>query len=130
MDAATVPLALSKDLLTGTEWSAPQMRDFFRLASKIKERPDDYRTALAGRFLALIFEKPSLRTRVTFEVGIGSLGGTAIYLDHTLTHLGERESVRDVAKNLERWVNGIAARVFSQESLEELAKNANVPVIN
>jgi ornithine carbamoyltransferase len=130
MDAATVPLALSNDLLTGTEWSASQVRDLFRLAAEIKARPDDYRTALAGRFLALIFEKPSLRTRVTFEVGIGSLGGTAIYLDHTLTHLGERESVRDVAKNLERWVSGIAARVFSQEALEELAKNANIPVIN
>src|SRR5208283_5401991 len=59
-----------------------------------------------------------------------SLGGTAVFLDHTLTHLGERECVRDIAKNLERWVHGIIARVFAQESLEEFAKNANVPVIN
>ena len=72
-------------------------------------------TALAGRFLALIFEKPSLRTRVTFEVGMRSLGGTAIFLDHTLTRLGERESMRDIARNLERWVQGIIARVFAQE---------------
>ena len=62
----------------------------------------------------MIFEKPSLRTRVTFEVGIGSLGGTAVYLDHTVTHLGARETVRDVAKNLARWVHGIVARVFKQ----------------
>src|SRR5580700_12233697 len=98
MDAATVPLALSNDLLTGTERSASQLRDFFRLASEIKARPDHYRTALAGRFLALIFEKPSLRTRVTFEVGMGSLGGTSIFLDHANAHLGERESIPDVGR--------------------------------
>jgi ornithine carbamoyltransferase len=106
------------------------LREFFQLAGQIKAKPDRFRSALAGKHLALIFEKPSLRTRVTFEVGVASLGGTAVYLDHTLTHLGERESVRDVAKNLERWVHGIVARVFSQESLEDLAKNANIPVIN
>src|ERR1700756_4825601 len=117
MDAATVPLSLSNDLLTGTEWSASQMRDLLHLAADIKTRPDNYRTALAGRFLALIFEKPSLRTRVTFEVGIGSLGGTAIYLDHAGTHLGQRESTPDVARQLSRWVQGIVARVFSQEAL-------------
>ncbi len=121
---------MSNDLLTGTEWNPSQLRDFFHLAAEIKSRPDRYRGALSGKILALIFEKPSLRTRVTFEVGISSLGGTAIFLDHTLTHLGERECVRDIAKNLERWVHGIVARVFAQESLEEFAKNANIPVIN
>ena len=89
-----------------------QVRDFFHLAADVKARPDRYRGALAGRFLALIFEKPSLRTRVTFEVGIASLGGTAVFLDHTASHLGERESIPDVAKSLERWVHGIVARVF------------------
>jgi ornithine carbamoyltransferase len=64
----------------------------------------------------MIFEKPSLRTRVTFEVGISSLGGTAIFLDHKGTRLGEREAIRDVAKNLERMVHGIVARVHSQAS--------------
>ncbi len=130
MHALTTSLSLSNDLLTGTEWNPSQLRDFFHLASDIKARPDRYRSALSGKFLALIFEKPSLRTRVTFEVGIASLGGTAVFLDHTLTHLGERESVRDIAKNLERWVQAIVARVFVQESLEEFAKNANIPVIN
>jgi ornithine carbamoyltransferase len=130
MTALNVSLSLSNDLLTGTEWNPAQLREFFQLAGDIKGRPERYRTALAGKFLALIFEKPSLRTRVTFEVGVASLGGTAVFLDHTLTHLGERECVRDIAKNLERWVHGIVARVFAQESLEDFAKNASIPVIN
>jgi ornithine carbamoyltransferase len=130
MNAFSTSLSLSNDLLTGTEWNPAQLREFFQLAADIKSRPDRYRTALSGKFLALIFEKPSLRTRVTFEVGVASLGGTAVFLDHTLTHLGQRESVRDIAKNLERWVHGIVARVFAQESLEEFARNANIPVIN
>ena len=130
MNAISPSLSLSNDLLTGMEWNPSQLRDFYHLAAEIKSRPERYRSALAGKFLALIFEKPSLRTRVTFEVGIASLGGTAVFLDHTLTHLGERESVRDIAKNLERWVHGIVARVFSQESLEEFARSASIPVIN
>ena len=130
MDALSTSPSLSNDLLTGTEWNPAQLREFFQLATEIKARPDRYRMALSGKFLALIFEKPSLRTRVTFEVGVASLGGTAVFLDHTLTHLGKRECVRDIAKNLERWVHGIVARVFAQESLEEFARNANIPVIN
>ncbi|MGC2624669.1 MAG: hypothetical protein WA244_15835, partial [Candidatus Acidiferrales bacterium] len=127
--AATVP-ALANDLLVGSEWGPEQVRGLFHLAADIKARPERYRSALAGRFLAMIFEKPSLRTRVTFEVGISSMGGGAIFLDHTQARLGERESVRDVAKNLERWVQGIVARVFEHEVLEELAENSSIPVIN
>jgi ornithine carbamoyltransferase len=121
---------LTLDLLTGTEWNATQVQELFRLATDVKAHPDRYKTALTGRFLAMIFEKPSLRTRVTFEVGIASLGGTAIYLDHADTHLGDRESIPDVARCLSRWVHGIVARVFSQEALEILAAHATVPVIN
>ena len=130
MHAVAAPLALKRDLLTGTEWSPAQLRDFFRLATEMKARPDRYRTVLAGSVFVLIFEKPSLRTRVTFETGIANLGGTSTFLDHTSARLSEREPVRDIAKNLERWVQGIVARVFAQETLEELAANANVPVIN
>jgi ornithine carbamoyltransferase len=130
MNAAAATLTLPNDLLTGTEWNGAQIRELFELAANVKAQPDRYRTALAGRSLALIFEKPSLRTRVTFEVGIASLGGGSIFLDHTVTHLGERESVADVAKCLERWVHGIVARVFSQRTLEELATHARVPVVN
>jgi ornithine carbamoyltransferase len=130
MNAAVAPLTLTKDLLTGMEWSPAQVRELFHLAADVKGHPDRYRGALAGRFLALIFEKPSLRTRVTFEVGISSLGGATVFLDHTETKLGQRESIPDVAKNLERWVQGIVARTFTQESIDALAENASIPVIN
>jgi ornithine carbamoyltransferase len=130
MNAQAPALSLASDLLTGTEWNAAQVRELFRLSADIKAHPDRYATALAGRFVAMIFEKPSLRTRVTFEAGIKSLGGSSIFLDHADTHLGERESVPDVARSLSRWVQGIVARVFSQQVLETLASHATVPVIN
>ncbi|HXO04986.1 MAG TPA: ornithine carbamoyltransferase [Candidatus Sulfotelmatobacter sp.] len=130
MNAAVAPLTLTKDLLTGMEWSSAQVRELLHLAADVKAHPDRYRGALAGRFLALIFEKPSLRTRVTFEVGISSLGGASVFLDHTESKLGQRESIPDVAKNLERWVQGIVARTFTQESIDALAENASIPVIN
>src|ERR1700684_4018896 len=130
VQAQNPSLSLSSDLLTGTEWNAAHVRELFRLATDVKAHPDRYKSALAGRFLAMIFEKPSLRTRVTFEVGITCLGGTAIYLDHADTHLGDRESIPDVARCLSRWVHGIVARVFSQRGLETLAAHATVPVIN
>jgi ornithine carbamoyltransferase len=129
MNAATT-LTLTNDLLTGMEWSSAQVRELFHLAAEVKAHPDRHRSALAGRSFALIFEKPSLRTRVTFEVGIASLGGTSVFLDHTANHLGDREPIADVAKCLERWVHGIVARVFTQESLDQLAAHARIPVIN
>ena len=130
MNATATTLTLTNDLLTGMEWGPAQVRELFHLAADIKARPDRYRGALEGRFLAMIFEKPSLRTRVTFEVGIASLGGASLFLDHTATRLGARESIRDVAKNLERMVHGVIARVFSQESLDGLAEHGRIPVIN
>ncbi|HWG57528.1 MAG TPA: ornithine carbamoyltransferase [Candidatus Acidoferrales bacterium] len=130
MSAIAAPIAAKHDLLTGMEWSPARLREFFQLAAEMKARPHEFRGALAGRFIAMIFEKPSLRTRVTFEAGMASLGGHAIFLDHTTAHLGERECIHDVAKNLERWVHGIVARVFAQKSLEALAESAGIPVIN
>src|SRR5439155_3387349 len=85
---------------------------------------------LASRSLALIFEKPSLRTRVTFEVGVVQLGGRAVYLSGQEIGLGTRESVPDVARNLSRWVDGIAARVFAHATVDTLARHASIPVIN
>jgi ornithine carbamoyltransferase len=123
-------ILLSNDLLTGSEWSPGQTRELLRLTADIKARPERYATSLCGKFLALIFEKPSLRTRVTFEVGIQSMGGSVVFLDHTQARLGERESIADVARNLERWVHGIVARVYEQRVLEEMAANAGIPVIN
>ena len=130
MTAAATTLAVSPDFLTGMEWGAGHVREVYHLAADLKAHPDRYRGALGGRFLAMIFEKPSLRTRVTFEVGISSLGGSAIFLDHTGSKLGQREAIRDVAKNLERFVHGIVARTFTQAALDELAENACIPVVN
>ena len=130
MNVLTTTLTLTRDLLTGAEWSPAVIRELYHLAADIKARPDRYRGALGGRFLAMIFEKPSLRTRVTFEVGIQSMGGGAVFLDHTGMRLGQRESIKDVARNLSRWVQGIVARTFEQRVLEELAEHASIPVIN
>ena len=130
MNAPAPALTLTRDLLTGTEWSPAVVRELYHLAEDIKARPETYRSALVGRFLALIFEKPSLRTRVTYEVGIQSMGGAAVFLDHSGTRLGERECIKDVARNLERWVQGIVIRTFEQRVVEELAAHASVPVIN
>ncbi len=127
---APVSVDITRDLLTGMEWPASVVRELFHLTADVKAKPERYRAALPGRYVALIFEKPSLRTRTTFDVGIQSLGGGAVFLDHTLTHLGERESIKDVAKNLERWVQGIVARTFEQGVIEELAAHASIPVIN
>lgn len=127
----TTPLLLNTDFLTGAEWSPAQVREILRLTADSKAHPERYSSALRGKFFALIFEKPSLRTRVTFEVGIQSMGGSPIFLDHTQAgRLGERESIPDVAHNLERWVHGIIARVYDQKVLEELAASAEIPVIN
>jgi len=126
------PISLSNDLLTGAEWSPGHTRELLQLSADIKARPARYASTLSGKFIALIFEKPSLRTRVTFEVGIQSMGGSVVFLDHTQASasLGARESIADVARNLERWVQGIVARVYHQRVLEEMAANANIPVIN
>jgi ornithine carbamoyltransferase len=126
----TLPVAVTKDLLTGAEWSPADARDLLQRTADIKARPAKYSLTLRGKHIALIFEKPSLRTRVTFEVGIQSMGGFVVFLDHTQARLGERESIPDVARNLERWVQGIVARVYEQRVLDEMAENISIPVIN
>lgn len=97
------------------------------LAAQVKRTPQRFAQALAGRYLSLLFEKPSLRTRVTFELAIKQLGGDAVT---SVGPVGEREPTKDVARNLDRWTQGIVARVFSQDTVQELAKWAHVPVIN
>ena len=126
----TLPVGVTKDLLTGGEWSPADARDLLQRTADIKARPAKYASTLRGKHIALIFEKPSLRTRVTFEVGIQSMGGFVVFLDHTQARLGERESIPDVARNLERWVQGIVARVYEQRVLDEMAANISIPVIN
>jgi ornithine carbamoyltransferase len=121
-----------KHLLSIAHLSRGEVEELFRLAAEGKARVKAGRhtTPLAGRSLALIFEKPSLRTRVTFEVGMAQLGGVAVYLAPQDIGLGRRESVEDVARNLGRVVNVIAARTFEQATVERLARHSGVPVIN
>ena len=104
----------------------------FALTAELKARQKarDRVMPLRGRTMALIFEKPSLRTRVTFEVAMVQLGGAAVYLSAQEIGLGKRESVPDIARNLSRWVDVIGARVFSHRTLVEMAAHASVPVIN
>jgi ornithine carbamoyltransferase len=118
------------DLVADQDLTANDVRTIFDLAGRVKASPASYAQALTGKQLAMIFEKPSLRTRVTFEVGMTSMGGFAIYMDHSKPRLGERESIKDVARNLDRWVDGIVARTFSHQSVIELAENASIPVVN
>ena len=118
------------DLIAERDLTRGDVELILSLAGRVKKSPRPFARALEGKQLAMIFEKPSLRTRVTFEVGITSLGGHAIYLDHAKPRLGERESIQDVARNLDRWVDGIVARTFSHASVLELAENASIPVIN
>ena len=121
-----------KDLLSVGDLSRERLFRLFTLAADLKQRWKAGRRAapLAGRSLALIFEKPSLRTRVTFEVGIVQLGGRAVYLSGNEIGLGTRETVPDVARNLSRWVDGIAASVFAHATVQGLATHASIPVIN
>jgi ornithine carbamoyltransferase len=119
-----------KDLLTLADCSAGEVERILALAAEVKRRPDRFAGRLAGRTLAMIFEKPSLRTRVTFEAGMFELGGHALYLAPADVRIGDRETVADVARNLERMVSAILARTFRQETVEELAACASVPVIN
>src|SRR5215472_2123565 len=97
------------------------------LAAQMKRTPLRFSEALAGRYLCLLFEKPSLRTRLTFELAIKQLGGDAVTYGE---QVGQREPLKDIARNLDRWTHGIVARVFSQNTIDELARWSSVPVIN
>jgi ornithine carbamoyltransferase len=123
---------MKRDVLRIRDLARDEAEAILALAGRLKTklRAGRPHPLLAGRTLAMIFEKPSLRTRVTFEVGMGQLGGAAIHLAPGDIKLGERESPGDIARNLERWVDLIMARVFSHDSVVDLAAGARVPVIN
>ena len=119
-----------KDFVSIRDFIPQQIRHFLHVAGQLKAYPNVYHTALQGKTLAMIFEKPSLRTRVTFDVGIEELGGHPLYLSPSEISLGKRESVYDVAKNLERMVQGIMIRTFAHDVVVEMARHACIPVIN
>ena len=119
-----------KDFLSIRDFTPQQIKQFLHVAMQLKAYPNVYHTALQGKTLAMIFEKPSLRTRVTFDVGMQELGGHALYLSPAEISLGKRESVYDVAKNLERMVQGIMIRTFAHDIVVDMARHACIPVIN
>jgi ornithine carbamoyltransferase len=120
----------SKDLLSIHDLSTEEFRLILDLAGQMKATPGRFARSLERKTLAMIFEKPSLRTRVTFEAGMTQLGGHAIYLAPSDISLGARESIPDVARNLERMVDVIMARTFRHDSVVQLARYSRIPVIN
>jgi ornithine carbamoyltransferase len=121
---------MKKDLVAINDLTSADVAALLTKGIQLKKDKKRISTLLAGKTVVLIFEKPSLRTRVTFETGVTQLGGHAIYLEAGNIQPGKRESVKDIARNLERWVDGIVARTFSHETVTSLASNGNIPVIN
>lgn len=123
---------LGRDFLSVTDVTAEEVMALFEAAQRFKRRAPNERerACLLGKSVALLFEKPSLRTRVTFELAVAQLGGYPVVLTQSEIGLGQREAVKDVARNLDRWVNAIVARVYAHQTLEELAEWAQAPVIN
>jgi ornithine carbamoyltransferase len=118
------------DFLTIRDITKEEMHETFAIARDMKADRTKYAEALKGKALALIFEKPSLRTRTSFDIGIQQLGGFSLYLSPNEISLGKRESVYDVAKNLERMVQGVMIRTFAHQIVIDFAKHASIPVIN
>ncbi|MDX1389328.1 MAG: ornithine carbamoyltransferase, partial [Acidobacteriota bacterium] len=118
------------DLISLLDFTPDQVRRILEVGSEVKANPGHFATALEGQTLFMYFEKPSLRTRVTFEAGMTQLGGHAIYYTAADGKIGVRESVEDVANNLERWVDAAMARTFSHELLVDLARFSEIPIIN
>ena len=125
--AVEIPKISGSDLLRDLDLTDEELLSLLDLAAEVKRSPTFFGQALAGKSIALLFEKPSLRTRLTFELAIRELGGSSVFVDGPI---GLREPLKDIARNLDRWVNGIVARVFSHQTVDDLARWSSVPVIN
>jgi len=119
-----------RHLLSLKDYSRDDIEEIFDLAARLKADPAAYAGTLAGKTLAMIFQKPSTRTRVSFEVGMSQLGGHALYLGPGDLQLNRGETIADTARVLSRYVSGIMARVFAHQDILDLAKHGSVPVIN
>lgn len=119
-----------KDFIEVTDYTSGEILEIFRLAADMKKDVKKYRSALEGQTLAMIFEKSSTRTRVSFEVGMFQLGGHALFLSSRDIQLGRGEPIADTARVLSRYVDGIMARTFAHKTVTDLAGHATVPVIN
>jgi ornithine carbamoyltransferase len=128
--ASAVESLAGRDLCSVADFTSGEIKAVLELAHRVKKRPQDFRWALDAKQLVMFFEKDSLRTRITFETAINALGGAAIFFDQTQSPLGERESLADMARNLERWVSLIVLRTYSHDTITEMAEYATVPVIN
>ncbi|MBC1418349.1 ornithine carbamoyltransferase [Listeria fleischmannii] len=119
-----------KDMLTLLEWEKEEILDILTLALDMKTNPADYSHALSGEILGMIFDKPSTRTRVSFEAGMLQLGGQAIVMNSKELQIGRGEPIKDTAKVLDEYLDAIMIRTFSHKSVEELASYAKIPIIN
>ena len=119
-----------RDYCSVADFSTAEIAALMELAHAVKAHPQDYRWALDAKQMVMFFEKASLRTRLTFETAINTLGGSAIFVDQTQSPIGERESISDMARNLERWVQVIVLRTYAHETITEMAEIAACPVIN
>jgi len=117
----------ASDLLQDLDLTGDELLYLLELAGEVKGSPSDYGRALEGKSIAMLFEKPSLRTKLTFELAMKQMGGGSVFIEGPI---GVREPLKDVARNLDRWTNGIVARVFLQTTVEDLARWSRVPVIN
>ncbi len=120
----------AKDFLSLRELEAGDLEMIFKLADKMKKKPEAFYGKLRGKSLALLFQKPSIRTRVSFEVGMSELGGHSVYMDPQEMPLGERESIKDVSRVLSRYCDVVVTRTYQHADVEEFAKYAAVPVVN
>jgi ornithine carbamoyltransferase len=118
------------DLVSTRDLGPQGVEAVLHLAELMKSRPSVFSRALAGKQMVMFFEKPSLRTRLTFEAGMASLGGTTMFVDQSKSRLDARETLSDIAHNLERWVDVIVLRTFAQETIAGMAQHASIPVIN
>jgi len=129
--AAAVPKVFyCPDLVSTRDLGPSGVEAVLHLAGIMKSRPSEFRKALSGKQMVMFFEKPSLRTRLTFEAGMVSLGGTAHFVDQTQSRIDAREKLSDIAHNLERWFDLIVLRTFAQATIEGMAEHASIPVIN
>jgi ornithine carbamoyltransferase len=119
-----------RDFCSIADFSTAEIAAVMELAHAVKARPQEYRWALDAKQMVMFFEKASLRTRLTFEAAINTLGGSAIFVDQTQSPIGERESISDMARNIERWVSVIVLRTYAHETITEMAEVAACPVIN
>ena len=124
------PASACRNFVSIQDFDPAETASLFELTHVIKSRPADFRGALAGKQLVLFFEKASLRTRLTFEAGMASLGGTSLFVDQTRSRLNEREPICDIARNIERWVDAVVLRTYEHQTITEMAEHTSIPVIN